>query len=191
MNFERMFRSQLQRVVRILPQWMKPMYLTGLRLALIPIIAICLILGSYWIATLLFVIAVFADALDGELARTRNQISNLGILLDPVADKALIGIVAIVLIPQFFGWPFIGMLLLLETAIAGAAYVRDRRARKHLGATYVGKLKMVAQSVALILALLAASTDIGILFDLALIALIVSIVLAIATLDSYVRHARS
>ena len=43
-----------------------------------------------WSAALVFLVACFTDALDGYVARRRNQRSRLGTLLDPVADKALL-----------------------------------------------------------------------------------------------------
>jgi CDP-diacylglycerol---glycerol-3-phosphate 3-phosphatidyltransferase len=188
MYFDNVFKTPVRQVVRVLPIWLSPMHLTYARLALIPVIAAFLFFGYYAVATVLFLLAVSADALDGELARARNQITALGTLLDPVADKALIGTVALLLIPSFFGWPFLCLLLALETAIAGAAYVRDRRAREHLGASRSGKLKMVAQSLGLVILLVAASTGSKLLAEAALVVLIVAIILAIATLDSYVRY---
>ena len=41
-------------------------------------------------ATILFVVTFLSDALDGYIARTRNQISRLGTIIDPLADKALL-----------------------------------------------------------------------------------------------------
>ena len=181
-------KQLLESIVRVIPLWMGPMYFTGLRIALIPVVALCLFRDAYAWATLAFAVAVLADAIDGELARTRNQISELGIVLDPLADKVLIGIVALLLIPPFFGWAFVACLLLLEIAITIAAYVRDRRVGKHVGATRVGKLKMIVQSVALVTLLFAASTQSKLLMNAALIALITAIVLAVATLDSYIRY---
>ncbi len=43
-----------------------------------------------WFALMLFVITSFTDALDGYFARSRNEITRLGTLLDPLADKTLL-----------------------------------------------------------------------------------------------------
>ena len=43
-----------------------------------------------WSATVLFLITVVLDAVDGYIARTRNQITKLGTIIDPLADKALL-----------------------------------------------------------------------------------------------------
>ena len=44
-----------------------------------------------WLATVLFVVAIATDSVDGRLARGRNLVTDLGKLLDPIADKALTG----------------------------------------------------------------------------------------------------
>lgn len=71
--------------------------LTLLRLALVPFFWIALMTedgqDSQWraIAWLIFALAAFTDRLDGQLARQRGLMTELGAFLDPVADKALIG----------------------------------------------------------------------------------------------------
>ncbi len=42
-----------------------------------------------WIAAVLFIVAISTDALDGHLARSRHLVTDLGIFLDPVADKGV------------------------------------------------------------------------------------------------------
>ena len=71
-----------------------PNMLTVLRLFLAPFLGFVLVIypnaSGAKIALLIFVISAITDFLDGYLARYLNKISNLGKLLDPVADKALI-----------------------------------------------------------------------------------------------------
>lgn len=64
--------------------------LTILRMAFVPCIVLLLIYGHPAIATLVFFIAGITDGLDGLLARTLEQKTELGSFLDPVADKLLL-----------------------------------------------------------------------------------------------------
>lgn len=67
-----------------------PNLLTGLRLALTPLVAWVVATEQWLIAGVLFTIAALTDALDGWLARRLHARSSLGEMLDPLADKALI-----------------------------------------------------------------------------------------------------
>ena len=78
-----------------------PNIITFVRIILIPIILYLLFSDNskvVLIAGLLFIISSISDYFDGYLARTLNQSSKLGTLLDPIADKLLIAAVIIVLI---------------------------------------------------------------------------------------------
>ena len=67
-----------------------PNFLTLLRIILVPVVVIFLIQGSFLNATITFIMAALTDALDGFLARTLGQQTELGAYLDPIADKALL-----------------------------------------------------------------------------------------------------
>ncbi len=78
-----------------------PNLLTLSRIGVIPVIGVLLFLPEPlgpWLATLVFAAAAFTDFLDGYIARSRQQQSNLGILLDPIADKLLIAAVIFMLV---------------------------------------------------------------------------------------------
>ncbi|EKD41401.1 MAG: hypothetical protein ACD_73C00731G0002 [uncultured bacterium] len=66
-----------------------PTYITLIRFVLIPFFVNLFLNGSYKLALILFVLAGITDFLDGYLARTLNQRSSLGSMLDPLADKFL------------------------------------------------------------------------------------------------------
>lgn len=71
-----------------------PNLLTLSRIAAIPVLVFCVALGTPagdLLATVLFAAAGATDWLDGHLARTRRQQSDLGRMLDPIADKLLVG----------------------------------------------------------------------------------------------------
>ncbi|HRJ69771.1 MAG TPA: CDP-alcohol phosphatidyltransferase family protein [Beijerinckiaceae bacterium] len=65
-------------------------WLTLLRLCLVPLVVLSIIQHWWQIAFLAFAVAGVSDAVDGYVARRFNQVSELGALLDPIADKALL-----------------------------------------------------------------------------------------------------
>jgi cardiolipin synthase len=74
-----------------------PNLLTFLRMALIPVFASLLFYGYSGWALIVFVIAGVSDGIDGFLARKFDQTSELGTILDPIADKLLMTVAFIVL----------------------------------------------------------------------------------------------
>jgi len=67
-----------------------PNILTVLRILVTPLFVICLIRELHGLALLIFVFAGVSDGLDGLIARMFNQRSELGAVLDPIADKLLL-----------------------------------------------------------------------------------------------------
>src|SRR5437762_11062741 len=83
-------------------RWTLPNMITLARISLTPVIALLPFISGYWpkvIAFVVFLIAAFSDLLDGYLARRYGTTSELGILLDPIADKLLL---FATLIPTFW-----------------------------------------------------------------------------------------
>lgn len=69
-----------------------PNKLTIARICLIPVFVVCYFLPfdwSSWCAVAVFILAAFTDFLDGYIARKYNLVTDLGKLLDPIADKVL------------------------------------------------------------------------------------------------------
>tara|TARA_Y100000590_G_scaffold442051_1_gene569655 strand:- start:3990 stop:4538 length:549 start_codon:yes stop_codon:yes gene_type:complete len=100
--------------------------LTISRILIIPIIVILIYLKGplyAWIAFGLFCCAGITDFFDGYIARIRKEISNLGIVLDPIADKLLVS--SVILILTYKGvidqWVIIPALIILlrEIAVSG------------------------------------------------------------------------
>jgi CDP-diacylglycerol---glycerol-3-phosphate 3-phosphatidyltransferase len=103
-------------------------------------------------AAALFVIAIVTDSLDGYLARSRNLVTDLGKILDPIADKVLIGaaLVALSLLGELWWWVTI-VTLVREVGITVFRFIalRDRV----IAADWSGKIKTVVQAVAVSLLL--------------------------------------
>ncbi len=103
-----------------------PNQLTAFRLLLLPLPAIMIAYNHDLAAFLLLCVGIITDVLDGFLARKLNQISELGKLLDPIADKLGIAIlvVALVIYKEFPIWAaaiIIGRDLII--LIAGVLFV--------------------------------------------------------------------
>ncbi|MFC9918952.1 CDP-alcohol phosphatidyltransferase family protein [Agromyces binzhouensis] len=84
--------------------WTLPNILSMLRLLLVPVFLVLVVLGEYVPALVVLIVASFTDLLDGYLARRLGQVTRLGQLLDPAADRlyifaALIGLAANDLVP--------------------------------------------------------------------------------------------
>jgi CDP-diacylglycerol--glycerol-3-phosphate 3-phosphatidyltransferase len=106
-----------------------------------------------WIAAVLFIVAIATDGLDGHLARSRNLITNTGIILDPIADKVLIGgaLVSLSILSELWWWVTI-VILVRELGITVFRFAV--LSKKVIPASRGGKLKTLVQSVAISLFLL-------------------------------------
>ncbi|MFT4219157.1 MAG: CDP-diacylglycerol--glycerol-3-phosphate 3-phosphatidyltransferase [Microbacterium sp.] len=106
-----------------------------------------------WWAAGLFIVAIATDGVDGYLARKHEIVTDLGKLLDPIADKALTGcaFVGLSILAELPWW--IAIVVLVREV--GITVYRLVVVSDHvLAAAWMGKLKTVAQAVALSLALL-------------------------------------
>jgi len=73
--------------------WTLPNIITIVRICFTPVIALLPFIEGYWpklICFVIFIAAAVSDVFDGRLARSRKQVTDLGILLDPIADKLLL-----------------------------------------------------------------------------------------------------
>lgn len=85
-----------------------PNWLCFLRIALIPVFTVLFIKEYYIVAFITMIVAALTDVFDGKIARKFNMVSNLGKILDPIADKLSQVAIVIILIVKF--WSFNGPL---------------------------------------------------------------------------------
>jgi CDP-diacylglycerol--glycerol-3-phosphate 3-phosphatidyltransferase len=128
-----------------------PISLTLLRIFFVPLLVVLLLTKGrnldLW-AVGVFLLAAATDLLDGYFARRRGQITTLGILLDPIADKllisaAFISLVELELVPAWMVVIIVGR----EFAVSGLRAVAFAQGFA-LQASELGKTKMVSQVVA-------------------------------------------
>lgn len=79
-----------------------PNWLCFLRIALIPVFSVMFIKGMFIPAFITMIVAAVTDLLDGKIARKFNMVSNLGKILDPIADKLSQIAIVIILIVKFW-----------------------------------------------------------------------------------------
>jgi CDP-diacylglycerol--glycerol-3-phosphate 3-phosphatidyltransferase/cardiolipin synthase len=132
------------------------MILTWLRIALIPAFVFAFIWEQdavRWWAASLFTIAAITDLLDGYLARRWSAQSALGAFLDPVADKLMISAALVLLIHSMDNWMIsLAALIIIMREISVSAlreWMAELQARSAVAVSWLGKLKTVAQSIAI------------------------------------------
>ena len=135
-----------------------PNAITVLRILLAPIFIWMLLADAgddgwlRWAAAALFIVAIATDGIDGAIARKHGLVTDLGKLLDPIADKVLTGgaLVALSILGELPWW----VTLLVLVREIGITVHRMIVATDHVvAAAWMGKLKTVAQAVAIALAL--------------------------------------
>jgi CDP-diacylglycerol--glycerol-3-phosphate 3-phosphatidyltransferase len=143
--------------------WTLPNIITIVRICFTPVLALLPFIEGYWpklIAFAVFIVAAVSDVWDGYLARSRNQVSDLGKLLDPIADKLLLFATLIPIywisrqrhdlydIPVWGSMPLWVLILLIGRELA-MTWFRTWAARRGvvIAATNEGKLKTVLQNV--------------------------------------------
>ena len=118
------------------------------------------------IASFVFILASITDGLDGYFARKRNQITTMGILLDPLADKLMVSAAFIILVaytPQIVP-PWIAVLVIgREFLVSGLRSIAAAEGFT-IEASEIGKLKTVIQIVSVVAAILSHRWDYWLLF---------------------------
>lgn len=136
-----------------------PIFLTWLRVALIPLVVGVYYLPEHWLhvadrnlaSTLVFIVAAITDWFDGYLARRWNQTSAFGAFLDPVADKLMVAGALLVLVQLDRVNAIIAFIIIGReiTISALREWMAEIGARKSVAVSSLGKIKTAAQMVAI------------------------------------------
>ena len=181
--------------------WNLPNALTALRIAMVPFFGWALLVDGggavTWrvVAWALFVLAMITDKVDGDIARSRNLVTDFGKIADPIADKALTGM-------AFVGLSVIGELWWWVTALVllrewGITLLRIWVIRYGvMAAGRGGKLRTVLQTVALglfVLPIRILQDDWGtvgdVLWGVAVVLMVAAVGLTVVTGGDYVLKA--
>ncbi|MBQ1794637.1 MAG: CDP-alcohol phosphatidyltransferase family protein [Treponema sp.] len=125
--------------------WTIPNYLSFFRLILVPFIVWSYMgLHNTTLCILLLVLSALSDILDGQIARRCNLVSDLGKVLDPVADKLTqICIVLCLAFTYPLLWVLLGLCLLRETCMGILGFLTIQKTGKVTGARWYGKVSTV------------------------------------------------
>jgi CDP-diacylglycerol--glycerol-3-phosphate 3-phosphatidyltransferase len=138
-----------------------PNFLTILRIFFVPLLVAALVqehvslhirgvqISNVWLALAIFLVAASTDLLDGYLARRWRQITTIGTLLDPIADKLLISsaLIALVQVRAVPAWIVI-LIVGREFAVSGLRAIAAAEGYT-IKASDLGKTKMVSQVAAI------------------------------------------
>lgn len=171
-----------------------PLALTYIRILSVPVLVAVLLLdfpGNHIVAFTVFMLATLTDMLDGFWARRKRQITVLGQLLDPTADKllvvsALICLVGSGSVPAWMAVIIIGR----EIAVTGFRAMASAKGI-HIPASPFGKIKMILETATVALLLLGESV-LGGLYVLGRVGLWLTVGAALASAaEYYIRHGRA
>lgn len=141
-------------ILWLIPETATPNQFTYFRIASVPFIFILLDKNELHWAFALFLISASTDFIDGAMARTRDQITDLGKILDPIADKMLILTVLVYI--GFEYWIVKAFVVVILFEVVGT--LSQALFAKYLGrpipANVFGKIKMVLQTVCVIMFLI-------------------------------------
>ena len=123
-----------------------PNWLCFIRIALIPVFTALFVKEQYIAAFITMIVAALTDVFDGKIARKYNMVSNLGKILDPIADKLSQIAIVIILLVKFWDGPLKYILFLFIfkelLMIIGAAILMSKGMRP-VAAEVWGKLATV------------------------------------------------
>jgi len=134
-----------------------PNFLTLVRILLIPVFVVIFLVPTpdrSLLAAVLFALAAVTDLLDGYIARRTGQVTKLGKLLDPLADKLLV-LSALILLVNIDRVSAVVALLIIarELAVTGIRAIAAGE-RLIIAAEVTGKYKMALQVIAIVLLIL-------------------------------------
>jgi CDP-diacylglycerol--glycerol-3-phosphate 3-phosphatidyltransferase len=172
-------------ILPFIPEWVTPNAVTCFRFATLPFVGYLFITEQYSAGLILFSVSAFSDAVDGSMARTRNQVTEWGKMFDPLADKLLIGVSAFILVSRFLNPYLAATVILIEFFIITSAYYRKNVYGVPIEAELSGKVKMVLQSLGIVSVLAGALSGAVQFFIIAYYLIYLAIIFAIISLVVY------
>ena len=160
-------------------------FITIARILLAPIIMLFLIFGNYLICVILFFLAGLTDYFDGYLARKYNAESQIGEILDPIADKILVVFLLIGLSVELDSYLIAFLSSLIIAREVWIAALRDYSSRKNISdktkVTYLAKIKTSLQLFSIGSYLLALTISFNLLILISDIFLVIATLITIYT----------
>jgi CDP-diacylglycerol--glycerol-3-phosphate 3-phosphatidyltransferase len=136
-----------------IPMSVTPNQVTVLRFMLTPVVGWLFFKEMYFLGLVLFAIAMLTDALDGAMARIRNQITDLGKMIDPLADKFVMATAVIMIIFKFSNVNIAIAIIVLDILIMVKGGIGKYFFKQKIQAEIFGKLKLIAQVIGVLVLL--------------------------------------
>ena len=168
--------------------------LTVSRLLLVPVFLLALFAdggintGWRWVATAIFAVASITDHVDGNIARSRNLVTDFGKIADPIADKALTGsaLIGLSALGQLHWW----VTIVIAIREVGVTLLRFWVIRYGvIAASWGGKAKTLFQIIAIGLFVLPLPTAVGVVDAARWVVMGIAIALTVITGVDYVFRA--
>ena len=169
-----------------------PNVLTIARICLVPVLVVLMLERDEAVAAAaVFAVGMLTDALDGRIARSRSLITNFGKLMDPIADKLLVGsaFVCLAATGRVEAW-VVAVILSREAIVTGLRFLAKRDGVV-IAANSLGKAKTALQTVAILVIVLAADPYDAWVQLIVSATLMITVVSGLAYLIPYVAHRRS
>lgn len=131
--------------------------ITFTRIFIIPLFILCLLSNfpySQYVAAFIFILAASTDSMDGYIARKRNEITNLGKFLDPLADKLLITSALVILVEMGRISSVVAIIIISREFIVTGLRVVAASKGIVIAASWLGKIKTIIQIVSIVSVLL-------------------------------------
>ncbi len=170
-------------LLRFIPYSVTPNQVTYLRFILTPIVGWLFYKEIYDWGLILFLLTMLTDAIDGAMARTRDQITDWGKIIDPLADKLAVGTVAVLLIIRFLNVQIAGLIIIIDILIMLVGGYNKYILKRGIQAEIFGKMKLITQVVGIAVLLLYILLSWGWLLVLAKYILYLAIGLAVISLS--------
>lgn len=194
--------------------WTPANIVTLLRICLIPLFVVALLspwptwlfpdypeLLSWkeWIAAGIFIILAASDALDGYLARSRDEITNFGKFMDPLADKILVAAALLALVELSVLPSWVALVILCREFIVSGLRMVAATQGVVIAASWYGKAKTVSQIIAIVLFIIKDNhmvADFSVvlsdrLYVISWIVMIVALILTIISMLDYFAKAKT
>jgi CDP-diacylglycerol---glycerol-3-phosphate 3-phosphatidyltransferase len=171
-------------LIPLIPRFVSPNMVTMFRIVMTPVVLWLLYTSQFAIGVPLFLFVAFTDAIDGTLARLRNQVTDWGTFYDPLADKVLIGSVVLLVVVQHVNVIFGLCIISIEAILLIGGFVRKRQG-KLIGSNVFGKTKMFLQVAGVLMLLIALWAGFDLFIPISVGTLSLAIVFAVISLFTY------
>ena len=141
-------------ILRLIPARITPNQVTLIRFLLIPLLGWLFQRQIYNWGLVVFLLTMFTDALDGAMARTRNQVTDLGKTIDPLADKLAMATAMIILVKNLLSARLAVLIVVIDALILLIGGYKRYFLQQEIQAEFFGKSKLILQVIGVTLLLI-------------------------------------